>query len=334
MEPLRTAIVGVDAHTEGVIDLLSGNERFELVDICDGRAEVLRRYEVEGRSWGLFDDPREMILRSEAQLLIAWLGSVQEGYLQLAVDRGMWLVVRGAGEGLLESVGKLVARVRSSVVGAFMWSPWAFVPSFDSATDWLADQQIQSISVRFSAGAETLDWPNLDNPLVALTYPSVSLVHRWLGLPQAVFCRQCFRPAQDEETPLRYHCKVDMTYADTLVDVCGSLNSGPDRCDVSVHSSGGTIELSRRQAKWYDAGGELITSSEEHDVDAVQRIAYDRNLNAIWQAYQERQRTTEFDLTRHIGVIATLEAAALSTRTGHPEQVSKVADLGDIISLR
>ena len=65
----------------------------------------------------------------------------------------------------------------------------------------------------------------------------------------------------------------------------------------------------------------------------ARRIAYERNLDAIWQAYQEQQRSTAFDLRRHIGVMAILEAAALSARTGQAEQLAKVAELAEIVAL-
>jgi len=334
MEPLRIAIVGVDRYTDVLVDLIGRDERSLLTAICDRRSDVLRRYEREGSTWELFDDPREMILRTRPQVLIAWLAGAQEQYPQLAVDNGVWVVLRTAAEGPAASAAKLMRQARKSGVGAFIWSPWTFIPSVESASEWLVDQQIRSITVRSAVSDKNLDWPGLDNPLAALVYPTVFLAHRWAGLPEKVFCHQLLRSAQDAQTPVQFHCTLSMIYQSTLVDVSAALNAGPDRYQVCIQGSQGTIEFNINRADWYDTGGKLISSSETYSGHEAHRIGYERNLSAIWQAYRQQQRSTEFELNRHIAVMATLEASALSVRTGHPEQIAKVAELSDVISLR
>lgn len=325
MEAVSVAIVGVDRYTDLLIKLLCGSDRFRLSAICESRRDVLRQQEQQGRTCQLFDDPRELILRSGAQLLIVWRGSGHEEFLKLAVDQGLWLLLRTAGEAPLGFSNRLIHRADEGSVGVFAWSPWLFVPSFESVADWLTEQEIRSILVRFSVCDRNLDWPSLDNPLRALMYPSVLLAQWWRGLPESVFCQEVLRSEQTSATPIQYHCMLNMRYDGAVAMVSASLNAGPDRHAVWVHGSGGTIEAEWTGARWYDVSGQLISSSAEYTREEAHEKAYERCLEAVWQAYQERQRNAPFDLRRRLGVMAVLDAAALSVRTGYPEELVKVA---------
>lgn len=333
MEPVRLGIVGVDSYADILIELLVRSDRFQLVAICDRRPEVLRRYDQPGCGWELFDDPREMILRSGLHVLVVWRDSDRDAFQTVAIEKGIWLVQRRGSENSLDAAGKLLRLGEKAGVGLLVWSPWLFVPSFESTTEWLTDQQTHSVSVRFAASDRSLDWPERDRPLTALTYPSIFCIQKWLGLPESVFCREQIRATQDADNPIDYHCSLDLAYPHSLASVSASLNSGPDRYDVAIHTAGGMLELRLDQARWFDSRGSLITSSEAYPIDQAHRMSYERALNALWQSYQEHQRSPAFELKRHLGVMAILEAAALSARTGAPEQLSKVAELSEIIPI-
>jgi len=315
------------------MDVLSRSDRFQVAAISDPRAEVLRRYEGENASWQLFDDPREMILRSDLQMLMVWRGDGHEDSLLLALDKGVWMALRAAGEMSTDFSTKLLRQARKQHVGAFLWMPWTFVPSFQSVTESLGDRQVRLVLARVAASDETLDWPTLAHPLVAVAYPSIVLVQRCMGLPERVFCRETVDPGQDSNRPVCYGCTLSLIYPQAVASVFASLNAGPDRCEFSIQTSDGTVEAGLPQTHWYDCRGTLVAGTENYTTDQARRIGYERNLNALWQAYQERQGATEFDLRRHIGVMAVLEAAALSARTGDPEQLAKVAELSEIVAL-
>lgn len=334
MEAIDVAIVGLDRYADLLIELLDGSERFNLAAVCDPRSEMLRKCEQGGVTWQLFDDPREMIMRAKVQVLIVWHGwGVAETYQEAAADKGTWLVQRITGNSSLGSSGKMLRKADKAGIGIFVWSPWMFVPSFESATEWLEDQQIRAVLARFVASDKNIDWPSLDHPLPALTYPSLFMIQRWLGLPESVFCRELIRSGQESETPIQYHSSVNLIYRHSLASVSASLNSGPDRHQVFIHGSEGTVEVGTDRARWYNTKGRLITSGERYSAERARRIGYERNLAAIWQAYQEQQRSTPFELKRHIGVMGMVEAAALSARTGHPEQLAKIPELSDIIAI-
>ncbi|NLX07470.1 MAG: hypothetical protein GXY33_20200 [Phycisphaerae bacterium] len=328
----RLGILGADRYTDLLVDVLSRNDRFELAAICDPRAECIARLE-NRLPFELYDDPREMIMRSGAQILLVWSGEDHWAAVESALEREIWVCLRTVDQAPSGPAGKLLRQARKQNVGVFVWAPWLFVPSFESIGDYLADQQIGAITSRFSASDETLDWPGLENPLVALTYPSLFLTQGWLGLPERVYCRQMTCPSQESATPIRYHCGLFLAYRQALVQLAGSLNAGPDRWEFVLQGSGGAIEAALPQAHWYDGQGKLLAGSEHYTTDLVRRIGYERMLNALWQAYQERQRSTAFELGRHIGVMAVLEAAALSAKTGDPETPAKVAELNELMTL-
>jgi len=335
MDACRVGIVGVDRFTALLVELLCppNADRFKLAAICDGRGDVLRRYEIDGRTWQLYDDPREMILRSGIQMLVTWSGEGLEDTLEVAIDKGVWVVMRSPAKLTAGFAGRVLRRAHKQGVGAFVWCPWMFVPSFESANEWLFGQQVRSMFARFDASDETLDRPSLDDPLIAVAYPIAFLAQNWLGLPERVFCHQQVHAPGDSNMPIQYHCSLNLIYSQAVVSIAGALNSGPDRWEVTLHGSNGTIELAMPQANWYDARGNLRASSENYTTDQVKRIGYERNLSAVWQVYQQRQRSAAFELKRHIATTAILEAAALSARTGGAEQLVKVAELSEIVSL-
>ncbi len=329
MEASRLGIVGADRQTDLLVELLKENDRFLLAAMSNSQA-----YQPNdgSRTWDMFDDPREMILRGDLDMLMVWRGNSYGKFIELALDKGIWPVLRTAADGTTDSAGQLLRHCRKCNVGAFIWTPWTFIPSIETVGEYLTDEHACSIIARFAASDQTIDWPGLDNPLAALTYPSIFMIQRWMGMPDRVFCHETLMPPRGRETPIRYHCAMTLIYRKSTAAISASLNAGPDRCEFTIEGSGGTIEAAIPQTHWYDCKGKLVAGSENYTTDQAKRIGYERNLNALWQAHQERQQNADFELTRHIAVSAVLEAAALSAKTGNPEDPAKITDVEEILA--
>jgi hypothetical protein len=107
-------------------------------------------------------------------------------------------------------------------------------------------------------------------------------------------------------------------------------NAGPPEEQILATSNAGQVRAEPTEAHLYDCAGNLVASSHKYELAEARQIAITRHFDRIWQSVIEQQRSTEFELKRHLGVLAILEAAALSAKTGHPEQLAKIIDLNMI----
>lgn len=333
MNRCRIAIVGIDRSTPLLIEQLVRNDRFQWVAISDLRREKLRDYETHPASPALYTDAREMLHRSAVDVLLIWHDTDTPQLTDVAIDRDIWTVIRPAGHVSAEYTVKLLRKAQKRNVGVFAWAPWLLVPSFESAIEWLAGQTVSAASVRFDTSADSLDAPPSDRTLISLTYPSLSLIQSWMGLPTSVYCRELHLPPTSLNSPERYHGAIHLHYPQGLATLTVSLNAGPDRYELAIQSTHGTIETAPPLAQWYDRSGKLLACGENYTSDQARRLGYERFLGAIWQAWQARQRSTPFELRRHLPVRLTLEIAALSSRTGEPEKLTKLPETAELPTL-
>jgi hypothetical protein len=162
-------------------------------------------------------------------------------------------------------------------------------------------------------------------------YSGLFLIHRWLGLPEQVYCRQLSRPAQSKETVLQFFGVANLVYPQALGEITVGINAGPSVEQMLVTGNAGQVRVEPTEAHLFDCAGSLVASSHHYDLSEARQIAITRHFDRIWQSVIEQQRSTEFELKRHLGVLAILEAAALSAKTGHPEQPHRIADLNKIV---
>jgi len=330
MNRCRIAVAGVDRSTSLLIEQLLRNDRFQWVALSDLRLDALRDYESHPASPALYNDAREMLNRTAADVLLIWHDADLPFLIDVAVDRELWTVIRPAGHVSAEHTVNLLRKAQKRNVGLFAWAPWQMVPSFESAIDWLMGQTVTAASVRFDTSAESLDAPPSTRTLISLTYPSLSLIQGWMGLPTSVYCRELHLPPTSLNSPERYHGAIHLHYPQGLATLTVSMNAGPDRYELAIQGTSGTIETAPPLSQWYDRSGKLLACGENYTSDQARSIGYERFLGAIWQAWQARQRSTSFDWRRHLPVRLTLEIAALSSRTGEPEKLTKLPETAEL----
>jgi hypothetical protein len=201
--------------------------------------------------------------------------------------------------------------------------------------DWLSGQQIHSFSCRLFNNFTQLELPAEDTLLSASMYPYIFLSQRWLGLPEQVYCRQIHRStlSTSTENMFQYFGLANLIYPNSLGVVTVGINAGPIEEEILVSGNVNQIRLDPTQSRLFDCSGKHIESSHLYELDEARRIAYTRIFEQIWQSFIEKRRSNDIELKRHLGVLAILEAAALSSRTGHPEQVDKIVELNNILEL-
>lgn len=333
MERIPLAIVGIDRHTDSILSCLLKSDRLKLCALCETRPPLLNKAREQYPDVRFYDDPREMTLREKPKILLLWRDCCGNEFPESVIEQGCWLVLRPPIPGGLAAAVRRIKLAEKHNVGLFVWTPWLFLPCYESLQDWLAGQQIRSFACRVLSTWTDLELPAQDTLLASGMYSALFLTHRWLGLPGQVYCRQLFKPAQSADNPIQYFGLANLIYPQSLGVITLGINAGPAEDQIVVTSNAGQVRAEPTGSHFFDCAGNLVASSHVYDAAEARHIAYTRHFEAIWQSLIGQQRSTDFELKRHLGVLAILEAAALSARTGHPEQLAKIVEFNNVATL-
>ncbi len=330
MEPIRLAIVGIDRQTDQLLTCLFKSDRLNLCAISEIQPPLLNKYREKYSDIQFFDDPREMVLRAKPDILLLWRDASGNDFANSIIEKGCWLILRPPIMGGLSAALRTIKLAEKNKVGVFVWTPWLFLPCFESLQDWLTGQQIRSFWCNSINTLTDLELPAEETLLAAAMYPYLFLAQRWMGIPEQVYCRQLFRPAQSKDSFIQFFGLVNLVYPQSLGMVTIGINAGPIEEQILVTSNAGQVRAEPTRAHLFDCAGNLVASSHQYELAEARQIAVSRHFDQIWQTVIEQQRSTEFELKRHLGVLAILEAAALSAKTGHPEQLARILDLNSL----
>jgi hypothetical protein len=335
MDTVKIAIVGVDRYTDQLLACLRKSDRLCLSGVCETQPALLSHCRNTYEDIPFFDDPREMILREKPNVVLLWRDCCENNFLDAVIGEGVWLVLRSPITGGLSTATRLIKQAEKNNVGVFVWTPWLFMPCYESAHDWLTDQQIRSFLCRSFNNLPRLEMPVEDALLPACMYPYFFLAHRWLGLPEQVYCRELSVSISNgsAENSLQYFGLTNLLYPQAIGTISAGVNAGPFEDEVIVTGNTHQIHVLPEQAKLFDCDGKPIESSQLYEPDQIRQIAYVRLFEQIWQSYVEQRRSNDIELKRHLGTLAILEAAALSARTGHPEQLNRIVELNNITAM-
>jgi hypothetical protein len=335
MGPVKIAIVGIDRYADQVLNCLTRSDRLTLCAICDNRPSVLNPLRDKYDGVELYDDPREMVLRAKPNIVLLWRDRFDDEFLTSVFEGNIWLIVRPPIVGGLSTAIRMIKYSEKKGTGVYVWTPWLYLPCYQSVQDWLTGQQIRSFSCQSFNNFPQLELPAEDTLLTSSMYPYIFLSQRWLGLPEQVYCRQLQRSAQNAnaENMFQYFGLANLIYPHSLGVVTVGINAGPIEEEILVAGNINQIRLNPSQARLFDCSGKHIESSHHYELEEARGIAYTRIFEQIWQSFIEKRRSNDIELKRHLGVLAILEAASLSSRTGHPEQMVKIVELNNILEL-
>ncbi|MFA5864631.1 MAG: hypothetical protein WC975_08070 [Phycisphaerae bacterium] len=330
MEPVHLAIVGVDRYTEQILTCLEKSDRVKLCAVCDTHPPLLNMYREKYPEIHFYDDPREMVLREKPGILLLWRDCCKNEFLDSVIEKGCCPVLRSPTIGGLGGAMRLIRQAEKNNSAIFVWTPWLFFPGYQCVQDWIGDAHIRSINCRSATSLADLELPAENNLLSAGMYSALFLTHKWLTLPSQVYCREIFSSAQSTEKAIQYFAQANLVYSHALASITVAVNAGPPEDEIFLTANTGQVRLEPTQSKFFDCSGNPIAGSQKYELTEARQIAYNRHFEHIWQSIIEHQKSTDFELKRHLGVLAILEAAALSARTGHPEQLAKIINFHNI----
>ncbi len=335
MEPVKLCIVGIDKYIDTLIELLHKSDRMDVVGICSTKLDLTEEYSARYCDIAFFNDPREMFLAQNPNLLFFWEGGFKRDFIQFAMEKGSFVVLRPPLKGTIKYYLDLIKLAEKYRVGIYVWSPWYLIPAYESVGDWLEEKQIRAIWFRTqrSFTESELRLTEASELISASVYPNMYLLQRWLGLPIYVYCREHYFSADSADQVIQFFSEIFLGYRNASASILASINAGPIEEKVLISTMEYQIHASINDAKLYNSSGKLVEESKHYDTPTAHKISYRRYLDNLWQCFIEKRRITDFHLRNHIGTLLALEAAQVSARTNQPEQVSKVAEVNEVLSL-
>ena len=336
---VSAALVGLTGPAEDVLAGLLKVRGLNLVGVADSDKGRLERF---GESSGLakYDDHRVMLVETRPAIAFVNVPRHQEAeILGLAVELGIgvWKPYPLA-RSFEEAVG-LVRAFEKAKLGLYVGNPLRFGPGFEQVSEWLGRlgrvHLIENEYMRPAAlGGEITGWRASKaqaggGVLLEGAYPGLEVITSQFGLPEQVYCltstglgMQTDRPYETEDMGL-----LTMTFGDGAVGCSVALRTAAEAGGKVVwHGSDGKLTLAEGAIRFVEAGGE---GEEVRHVRENPTRAYRAQARELVRAVRCEQMANSVGRD-HLAVMAVIEAAYLSSRTGQPESPSHFYELHDL----
>lgn len=338
MSGLRVGLIGLSGDGQAVLAALAGLEGVELSAVADRDATLA---EQTARPLGAqaYDDYRSLIVESPLDVLLAADPPFATSeYLELAAQRGMHAWRTAPWERSFEGAVRLVRAFERAGRQLAVGSPWRQVPGAPEAAGRreLRNACLAQATSRL-AWAGALGWRGDrrragGGALLQLAYPWMDWVTHLLGLPEAVMAALgsagswVTAGAHDTEDT----AGVVLRYGGRRVgSVTATWSAGPAEQRLLMFAGGGVWEFTlggvRRDRAQDPVSQEVMAQPAEH----CPPQAWQADLGGFLRAVAEH-RPVSSSGAEHLAVMAMMEAAYLSARTGQPEQPARFYQLHNL----
>lgn len=331
-EPLQIGVLGVTDTGDRVIDAVVQSPQAALAAVADRDADIAAR---RGRALGVesFDDFRAFVLggRLDALLVAAPPFACTEA-LRLAAGQHIpvWRtppLARNFSEAVQLSrlfnesgtplvVGRTwerqATRDRLAELGDLFLGHAQVICSETGDLDWRGDQERAGGGVLIDAG-----------------YDVVDLLVTRMGIPDGVSAGTALTPSSSESH--RRHDTEDtaivlMQYGGgVLASIMLCRTAAPSVWQVMFHGEHGSVSLDRsRMIRWSRDGREQRRTTWE------QENVWSAGIEQFLREVSEKMSKYSSPAAEHLGVVAVIEAAYLSARTGEPESPTRLFELQGI----
>jgi len=338
VQPLAVGLVLGRCNPDPLLETLAVCDRLTVsgMAFC-GKAEA-RRFVETHPDVAMFDDPREMILRTKPRLVFLWGHDASAEYIHMAVDQGTWVCVRPPVAGSLQQAARIYDHTRSANTGVFCWLPWVFLDTYRACEDWLAydpDDAVAAIFARWIVpfAEQEMEPPGYRFAGADLAYAALHVMHRWLSLPLEVHCWASSPEGRLHPGKAGGGCSVALRHANGQGAVhCLAAAHEIDRSIIFQTEKGAVVVVSPSQGQFYAPDGQLLDSCQMPSQQAALKQARLRCLETIWQAVMEHQVHSAIDMEQNLQTLAILQAAGISARTGQAERLDRVANVADVLA--
>ena len=335
MGRIATTLMGLSGQGRRLLPILSDHPRVELIGLAERDPKMLAAVE-EVKGCALYDDYRQLVVQSPAALTIVAAPPFSSNEQTiLAAQRGshIWRMdPPGRGVAQAAELIQAVTREQRMLVLGAGWRRAAVWRTLLAQVESLGTVYALRVARTVSYRQEGLGWRGDSlraggGVLLHLGYEPIAQVMEILGRPGTVMATGSrlaggyHAPNYDTEDT----ATVMMLYprgATAVVTV--SWLAHPVQAGFRVHGSSGSARIDVDGLRIWNDAGQVVTAVE----DAGDGLA--DQLDAILDVIETEKPLSDPHAGRHLEVMATIEAAYVSMRTGQPESTAAFLELHGI----
>jgi len=337
---LRTAILGLTAKGQQLLEAAGATGLFDIVAVADADGElaekIAHRYEAEA-----LDDYRQLVIQNQLDvLLVAAPMYLCDEHVRAAMKKKFNILKLVPPALDFEQAAELIRLAKSEKVRFVAANSHRFQPGFHKLRDYLESKDTKDIHLITAVNnlPGSLDHPSerwLSDPqlagggvLLRNCYELFDLIVMNFGIPQQVYCIST-NQAPDKQQRLSITedtAVVTMKFSDTLVaNVIASRVFGPPRQILKIHSKDGFLTASGANLTVCDNLGNVIDRFESESSESEATAQMLENFAQTLLSPDKNRSGNEENSV--LNIMAVLESAYLSARTATPEEPAKILDM-------
>lgn len=334
MSHIRAGLLGVGHRGCQVMQALQTAEGVDLVAIADhepSRLDALTETDAE-----LFADCRSLIIESQLDaLFLALPPAATAEFLRIAADRKLpsWMTAPAARNfAAAVELARLFKRADvplwiarrwchdeafaavhnpGDVIGCVYQARAAVATSAVDPTSWRGDRERAGGGVLLHAAYDAVD----------LLLGTMGRLDQVWALTTDAAPKRSAKPYDTEDA-----AALLLSFSDGAI---GSINAcacgGRQALSATFYGIEGTIELTADSLTLRDAAGDVTERTT-----AAFKNRYQASVEAFVSDLGDSQAEHLSAMAKHLPIMAAIDAAYLSARTGHPEQSSRFFEMADI----
>jgi len=337
---LRTAILGLTAKGQQLLEAAGATGLFDIVAVADGDPElaekIARKYKCAS-----FNDYRRLVIQNRLDVLfVAAPIHLCDEYVRAAMKK-KFSILKLIPPGLdFEHTAELMRLAKKERIRFAAANAHRFDPGFCKLRDYLASEDTEDFHLITAVCnvPGSLDGPAgrwLSDPqlagggvLLRNSYQLIDLITLNFGIPQQVYSLNTNR-APDRQQRLSITedtAIITMKFSDTLVaNLIASRVFGPPRQVLRIHGRDKLLTVSKDNFTLCDNLGKII---DEFKYDCSESESTAKMLKNFAQGLLSPDKNQPVvDGNADLNNMAVIESAYLSARTSMPEEPLKILDM-------
>ncbi|MBI4580865.1 MAG: Gfo/Idh/MocA family oxidoreductase [Planctomycetes bacterium] len=325
MEPVRVGLMGLGRGGRLLAEAILASSWCKLVAVASVHSDRVERFGEDHPGIVTHDDFRSLIVSSPTEaLFVAVPPFLRVNYLPLAAERGLPVFMLTPAARRFDEALALLGPFEAAGCPIVVSRAWGVEPALHPDSLGL-DQVGRFFLARANAAAcleENFDWRGDSQRagggvLLYHAYGLIDVIVQAMGTPSTVYAalsgisRPGTRFPYDTEDTAAVVCR----YANgALATVSASWTTGPADWSVDLCGTGGSIHVDAGNVALRDRTGERDLARHARSVNPL-AVQVDEFLSTVCS----NPRNLRGTLRQHLPVVATIQAAYLSARTGQPE---------------
>jgi predicted dehydrogenase len=333
MEPLKVALMGLGHGGLLAAQALMASSWCRLVAVGSQQASRLEAFTAKHPGIAAHDDFRSLIVNSPLDaLLVAVPPFVRVNYLPIAAERRLpvWMLTPAART--LDEALQILDLFATAEVPLAISRAYGLDPCLHE--DTIGPEAIGRLFLArghvLGCDPEDLDWRGdsqraAGGVLLDRAYGIIDLIIQTMGMPGTVYAaaagvsRPGTRSPYDTEDTASVVCQFA---GGAMAQVAACWTAGPEEWSLDLHGIKGSAHIDDQSVIVRDRAGttELLAQARPANLLAPQ-------IEDFLTTVRTSPRRIRSTISEHLAVLAVLEAAYLSARTGEPESPGPILDM-------